>query len=68
MNGGGLDMEDKKASSMDKALKQELDWVRKNAKGQQKKEKRVYELVSELRAVMNIPSEGMDSITIPTVV
>ncbi len=63
-----LDMEDKKASSMDKALKQELDWVRKNAKGQQKKGKarlRAYEELCAASAEYT-KREGMDSITIPT--
>jgi sulfate-transporting ATPase len=63
-----LDMEDKKASSMDKALKQELEWVRKNAKGQQKKGKarlRAYEELCAASAEYT-KREGMDSITIPT--
>ncbi|CAL6271584.1 unnamed protein product [Bathycoccus prasinos] len=63
-----LDMEDKKASSMDKALKQELEWVRKNAKGQQKKGKARLRAYDELCAASAeyTKREGMDSITIPT--
>jgi len=63
-----LDMEDKKASSMDKALKQELEWVRKNAKGQQKKGKARLRAYDELcaAAAEYTKREGMDSITIPT--
>ena len=63
-----LDMEDKKASSMDKALKQELEWVRKNAKGQQKKGKARLRAYDELCAASTeyTKREGMDSITIPT--
>jgi energy-dependent translational throttle protein EttA len=63
-----LDMEDKKVSSMDRALKQELEWVRKNAKGQQKKGKarlRQYEELCTASAEYT-KREGMDSITIPT--
>ena len=62
-----LEAESKKQDSLSRTINQELEWVRKNAKGQQKKGKarlRAYEELCEAANQFTARAE-LDSITIP---
>jgi len=62
-----LEAENKKKSSLDRQIEQELEWVRSNAKGQVKKGKarlRAYEELCEAAAKFQA-RQDLDSITIP---
>ena len=62
-----LEAERKKQDSLSRTINQELEWVRKNAKGQQKKGKarlRAYEELCEAANQFTARAE-LDSITIP---
>ena len=62
-----LEAESKKQDSLSRTINQELEWVRKNAKGQQKKGKarlRAYEELCEAANQFTTRAE-LDSITIP---
>jgi len=62
-----LDGEKQKQDSLSKALSSELEWVRSNAKGQQKKGKARMRQFEELQssAAAYIQSASIDTITIP---
>ncbi|OUS48826.1 ABC transporter [Ostreococcus tauri] len=65
--GKRIESENKKKSSLDRQIEQELEWVRSNAKGQVKKGKarlRQYEELCQAAAQFQA-REDLDSITIP---